>query len=106
MGRGGFSVDEEHDQNRMLVNKACIARVRKDKVTNILLSFNSKNTLDNSFNDEEEKNSEGENVGDKDDKFEANIKKSGKEWGEGNVAAVHVSKMPAATQHAKNIAAE
>jgi hypothetical protein len=49
-------------------------------VANILLSFNRKNKLDNSFNDEEEKCSEGENKGDTDDQFEANVKKSGKEW--------------------------
>ena len=35
-------------------------------------------------NDEEEKSSEGENKGDKDDQFEANVNKSGHELGEGN----------------------
>jgi hypothetical protein len=60
-------------------------------VTNILLSLNKKNKLDNSCNDEEVKNSEGENKGDKDDQFEANINKSGHESGEGNVC-VYIGK--------------
>jgi hypothetical protein len=54
-------------------------------VATVLLSFNRKNKLDNSFNDEEEKRSEGRNKGDKDNQFEVNVKKIGKEWGEGNV---------------------
>jgi hypothetical protein len=30
-GEGGdFSVDEEHDQNRMLAKKDCVDRIRKD----------------------------------------------------------------------------
>jgi hypothetical protein len=73
---GRFSVDEEHDQNRMLAKQACVDGISKDKVANILLSFNRKNRLDNAFNDEEEQHSEGENKGDKDDQFEANVKKS------------------------------
>jgi hypothetical protein len=41
--------------------------------------------LEDSCNDEEEKNSEGENKGDKYDQFEANVNKSGHKLGEGNV---------------------
>jgi hypothetical protein len=52
-------------------------------VANILLSFNRKNKLDDSCNDEEEKNSEGENKVDIYDQFEANVNKSGHELGEG-----------------------
>ncbi len=80
MGTRDFSVDKEHNQNRMLAKETCVDRIRKDEVANILLSFKRKNKLDDSFNDEEEKSSEGENKGDKDDQFEANVKKSGKEW--------------------------
>jgi hypothetical protein len=58
---GGFSIDEEHDQNRMLAKEACVHGIGKDEVANILLSINRKNKLDDSFNDEEEKGSEGEN---------------------------------------------
>jgi hypothetical protein len=54
---GDFSVDEEHDQNRLVAKEACIDRNRYDEVANILLSFNRKNNLDNLFNDEEEKSS-------------------------------------------------
>jgi hypothetical protein len=50
---GDFSVDEEHDQNRMLAKKDCVDRIRKDEIANILLSFNRKNKLDDSFNDED-----------------------------------------------------
>ncbi len=46
---------------------------------NILLSFNRKNKLNDSCNDKKEKSSEGENKGDKDDQFEANVNKSGQE---------------------------
>ncbi len=77
---GDFNVDEEHDQNRMLAKEACVDRISKDEVASILLSFNRKNKLDDSFNDEKEKRSGGENKCDKDDQFEANVKKSGKEW--------------------------
>jgi hypothetical protein len=52
----------------------------ESEVANILLSFKRKNKLDDSFNDEEEKSSEGENKGDNNDQFEANVKKNGKEW--------------------------
>jgi hypothetical protein len=41
--------------------------------------------LDNLCNDKKEKNSEGENIGDKNDKFEASVNMSGHEWGGGNV---------------------
>ncbi len=74
-----FSIDEEPDQNRMLAKEACVDRIRKDEVANILLSLIRKNKLDDSCNDEEEKSSEGDNKGDKVDQFEANVKKSGKE---------------------------
>jgi hypothetical protein len=69
----------------MLAKQACVDRIRKGEGAKILLLFNRRNKLDNSFNDEEEKSSEGENKGDKDDQFEANVKKSGNKWGEGNV---------------------
>jgi hypothetical protein len=52
-------------------------------VANILLSFNRKYKLDNSCNDKEEKNSEGENKGDKNDQFEVNLNMIGHELGEG-----------------------
>jgi hypothetical protein len=42
----------------MLENDFCNDRIGKDEVTNILLSFNRKNKLGDSCNDEEEKNSE------------------------------------------------
>ncbi len=41
--------------------------------------------MDNSCNDKEEKKSEGENKGDQNDQFEANVNMSGHELGEGNV---------------------
>ena len=56
-----FSVDEEHNQNRMLAKEAGIDRIRKDEVARILLSFNRKNKLDVPLNDQEKKSSEGEN---------------------------------------------
>jgi hypothetical protein len=89
----------------MLAKEAGIDRIRKDEVTNILLSFSRKNKMDNSFNDKEDKSSEGENKGGKDNQFEANVKKSGKEWGDGNVG-VYVWKVPAAKQNANNFAEE
>jgi hypothetical protein len=52
---GDFSKDDEPKQNRMLEKDFCNDRIRKDEVANILLSFNRKNKLDNSCNDEEEK---------------------------------------------------
>jgi hypothetical protein len=54
-------------------------------VANILLSLNRKNTLDNSCNDKEDNNSEGENKGDKNDQFHANVNMSARELGKGNV---------------------
>jgi hypothetical protein len=88
----------------MLENNFCNDRIRKDEMSNILLSFNRKKKINNPCNGEEEKSSEGENKDDKDDQFEANIDKSGKEWGEGNVCG-NVGKMTAETQHATNAAA-
>jgi hypothetical protein len=102
---GEFSKDDKPKQKRMLENNFCNDRIGKDEVANILLSFNRKNKLDNSCNDEEEKSSGGENKGDKDDQFEANVNKIGHEWGEGNVC-VYVGKMTAETLHATNAAAE
>jgi hypothetical protein len=69
----------------MLENYVCNDRSKNDEVTNILLSFNNTNVLDYSCNDKEENNSEGENKGDKNDQFEANVKMSWRELGEGNV---------------------
>ncbi len=59
----------------------------------------------NAFNDEKEHCNEGGNEGNKEDQFEANIKKSGKEWEEGNVG-VYVCKMPAAKQNANSVPAQ
>ncbi len=69
----------------MLENYVCNDRIRNDEVAKKLLSFNRNNKLDNSCNDEEEQNSEGENKGDKNDQFKANINMSGHELREGNV---------------------
>jgi hypothetical protein len=102
---GKFSNNDKPKQNRMLENNFCNDRIRKDEVANILLSYKRKNKLDNSCNDEEEKSSEGENKGDKDDQFEANVNKSGPEGGEGNVC-VYVGKMTEETLHATNASAE
>jgi hypothetical protein len=60
-----FTKDYKPKQNRMLENNFCNDRFRKDEVVNILPSFNRKNILENSCNDEEEKSSEEENKGDK-----------------------------------------
>ncbi len=65
----GIRNNDKSKQIRMLENYVCNDRIRNDEVTNILLSFNRKNKLDNSCNDKEEKNSEGENKGDKYDQF-------------------------------------
>ncbi len=55
MGRGGgVRNNDKPKQNRMLENYVCNDRIRNDEVANILLSFNRKNKLDNSCNDEEE----------------------------------------------------
>jgi hypothetical protein len=85
MGRGGIRNNGEPKQNRMLENYVCNDRIKNDEVANIVLSFNNKNTLDNLRNDKEENNSEGENKGDKNNQFKANVNKSGHELGEGNV---------------------
>jgi hypothetical protein len=105
MGRGGFSNNDKSKQNRMLENNFCNDRSRKDEVANILLSFNRENKMDNSCNDEEEKNSDGENKGDKYDQFEANVNKREHELGEGNVC-VYVGKTKEETLHAHNASAE
>jgi hypothetical protein len=82
---GGSRNNAEPKQNIMLENYICNDRIRNDEEANILLSFNRKNKLDSSCNDKEEKNSEGENKGDKYDQFVANINKSGHELGVENV---------------------
>jgi hypothetical protein len=69
----------------MLESYVCNDRIENDDMANILLSFNNKNTLNNSCNDKEENISEGENNGDKNDQFEANVNMSGHELGDGNV---------------------
>jgi hypothetical protein len=69
----------------MTENYVCNDRIKNDEMANTLLSFNNKITLDNSCNDKEENNSDGENKGDKNDQYEANINMSGRELGEGNV---------------------
>jgi hypothetical protein len=83
--RGAVRNNDKPKQNRMLENYFCNDRIRNDEVANILFSFNRKNKLDDSCNDEEEKNSEGENKGDKYDQFVDNVNKSGNELGEGDV---------------------
>jgi hypothetical protein len=87
---GGNRNNDEPKQNRMLENYFCNDRIRNDEVANILLSFNRKNKLDNSCDDEDKKNSEGENKGDQHDQFEVNINKSWHELGEGNVCVAEV----------------
>jgi hypothetical protein len=64
---GGIRNNDKPKQNRMLENYVCNDRIRNDEVANILLSFNRKNKLDNSCNDEDKENSEGEN---KDDQYD------------------------------------
>jgi hypothetical protein len=82
---GGIRNNDKPKQNGMSENYVCNDRIRNDEVAYILLSFNRVNKLDDSCNDEEEKNSEGENKGDKNDQFESNVNISGHELGEGNV---------------------
>jgi hypothetical protein len=53
----------------MLENYICNDRIGHDEMTNIFLSFNRKNQLDDSCNGKEEKNCEGENKGDQYDQF-------------------------------------
>jgi hypothetical protein len=102
---GGFSNNGKSKQNRMLENNFCNDRIRNDEVEKILLSFYRKNILDDSCNDEEEKNSEGENKGVKYGQFDAKVNKSGHELGEGNVC-VYVGKMTEETLHATNASPE
>ncbi len=102
---GGISNNDKPKQNRMLKNDSCNDRIRNDEVASILLSFNRKNKLDDSCNDEEEKNSKGENKGNKYDQFEANANNSGYELGEENIY-VYVGKITKETLHATNALAE
>jgi hypothetical protein len=80
---GEIRNNDKLKQNRMLENYVCNDRIRNDEVANILFSFNRKNKLDDSWYDKDKKNSEGENKGDQNDKFETNVNKSGHELGEG-----------------------
>jgi hypothetical protein len=57
-----------------------------DEVANIILSLNRKNTLDKSCNDKEDSNGEGENEGDINYQFEANVKMSARELGKENIS--------------------
>jgi hypothetical protein len=52
---GGIRNNVKPKQNRMLESYVCYDRIRNDEVANILLSFNTKNKLEDSCNDEEEK---------------------------------------------------
>jgi hypothetical protein len=70
----------------MLVNCVCNDRIRNDEVANILLSLNRKNTSDNSCNDKEDNNGEGENEGDINDQFDANVYMKVHELEKGNVS--------------------
>ncbi len=79
---GGLGNNYKPKQNRMLDNNVCNDRVRNDEVANILLSLNRKDTLDSSCNDKEDKNGEGENEGDTNEKFNANVNTSAHELGE------------------------
>jgi hypothetical protein len=83
---GGLRNNYKTKQNRMLENYVCNDRIKNDEVANILLSLNRKNTLDNSCNDKEDNNSEGENEGDINYQFGANIKMSAGGLGKGNVS--------------------
>jgi hypothetical protein len=75
MGRGGrLRNNYKPKQNRMLENYVSNDRIKNDEVTNILLSLNRKNTSHNSCNDKEDNNSEGENKGDINYQFHANLK--------------------------------
>jgi hypothetical protein len=83
---GGLRNNYKPKQNRMLENYVWNDRIRNDEVANILLLLNRKNILDNSCNDKEDNNSEGENEGDINYQFEANIKMSARELGKENVS--------------------
>ncbi len=61
-------------------------KIYKQKRQVIWITLNRKNTSDNSCNDKEENNNEGENKGDKNDQFEANINMSARELGKGNIS--------------------
>jgi hypothetical protein len=86
MVRGGLRNNYKPEQNRMLENHVCNDRIRNDEVANILLLLNRKNTSDNSCNDKEDNNGEGENEGDINNQFKANVKMSARELGKGNVS--------------------
>jgi hypothetical protein len=83
---GGLTNNYKCKQNRMLRNYVCNDQIRNDELANILHSFNRKNTLDNSCYDKEDNNGEGENEGDIDYQFEANVKMRAHELGKGNVS--------------------
>jgi hypothetical protein len=86
MGRGVLRNNYKPKQNRMLVNNVCNDRIRNDEVANVLLSLKRKNTLANSCNDKEDNNGEGENEGDTNDQFDANVNMSARELGKGNIS--------------------
>jgi hypothetical protein len=65
----------------MLDNNVSNDRIRNDEVANILFSLNRKNTLDSSCNDKEDNNGEGENKGDTNDNFDANVNTMARELG-------------------------
>jgi hypothetical protein len=88
---GGLRNNYKPKQNRKLEHFPCNDRIRNVEVANILLSLNRKNTLDNSCNDKEDNNSEGENKGDKNDQFDANVNISVGELGKGNVCLAEES---------------
>ena len=83
---GGLRNNYKPKQNRMLDNYVCNDRIRNDEVANILLSLNQKSTSGNSCNDKEDNNGEGENEGDRNDQFDANINMSAHELGKGNIS--------------------
>ncbi len=70
---GGLRNNYDAKQNRMSDNYICNDRIKNDELANILLSLNKKNTLKNSCNDKEHNNGEGENKGDTNDQFDANM---------------------------------
>jgi hypothetical protein len=83
---GGLRNNYKPEQNRMLEKYVYNDIIRNDEVANILLSLNRKNTLDNSCNGKKDKNGEGENKGDINYQFDANVKMSARELGKGNVS--------------------
>jgi hypothetical protein len=74
----------------MLEKYVCNDRIRNDEVANILLSVNRKITSDNSCNDNEDNSGEGENKGDTNDQFDANVNMSASELGKGNISLAEV----------------